>query len=750
MPKKGDPIKREGLRQKLLTQDLREHLSINARKWEATIADGGQDDPEKIRALKRTMLLIGSGSVDISGVGKDAGGLVTNGVAMKTNASQNRLPISELVSGRMGRVYISLPKGGGQEMLEWIAGKSETAPGVITPRLTSTHHGTVKSDGSVFESKSSPVWSFIDGLATTLSPARWWRGDYRVHSGLNIAAGGERGKYNTADDGGQTIKSDGSGGHILYNTNTSKNGDSIGIGMELADFGKTNDLGTHSLLGHGDEFSAFEGEKFYVKFSPKIPEFKRCIKDGETEEEKAAIAAAVKKLEKHCKAPEKPSFFKRATMFLTGKDPSEYKHPNRLSDNEFKKCCATADITFAPGKPPQILTAFGKKAVEAGIVPNTNYNGARVNLCGHTAEEKVAKRDIIQALKGIDVDSLPMEMVYFKPQQSLGSFTAQKPIYEGIANKPVLRDNPQFSHETSVAVGTLYNVAKDKPELAGAINQTLGLMSKDNLKTLGFDINTFDARRDIEGLKKSLAGASPETLEKLGVADRDVVTATLDVVKGLADKAVTRFDSPKGYEELQVSATNSISEAISKSSAIDAPGVEVPRTVGEPVVEGPARFSSPSPEELTAAALAESAKSNAAILGAVAADLDAVQAGISGIGASGASAPAVAPVVIEAPKNPEVAVPKEAVARVSVDDSDRALSPGGDFPESVGVVLQDKPVHVTTVPPMKSAVLEAIGECGDVVARVLKGAIDASGAARSGVVGGEMGDKDKGQDNGRA
>lgn len=694
MPKKGDPIKRSDLRGKLVTSDLQTHLSINSKKWEATIADGGQEDPEKIRALKRTMLLIGSGAVSISGVG-NVGGVATNGDAMSTSASQNRLPVSELISGRMGRVYISLPKGAGQDVLEWIAGKSETAPGVITPRFTSTHHGTVKPDGSVFESKSNPVWSFIDGLATTLSPVRWWRGDYRVHSGLNIAAGGEGKTYQAADEGGQTIKSDGSGGHILYNTNTSKNGDSIGIGMELADFGRTSDLGTHSLLGHGDEFSAFEGEKFYVKFSPKVPEFKRCVKEGKDDDEKKQIAEAIKKLEKHCKAPEKPSFFKRAAMLLTGKDPSEYKHPNRLSDEEFKECCATADIVFAPGKPPQVLTAFGKKAVEAGIIPNTNYNGATIDLCGSSPEKIAANKNIIQGLKGTDVDALPMEIVYFKPQTSLGAFTAQKPIYEDIASKPVLRDNPQFSHETSVAVGTLYNTAKDSPELATAINQTLGLMSKDNLKTLGFDINTFDARRDIEGLKKSLAEASPERLEKLGVTDRDVVTATLDVAKELADKAATRFDSPEGYTKLQADATKDISTAISKSSGIDVPSVEVPRTVGEPVVEEPMRSS--SPENLTANVLQISAYNEASTLGVVAAELISAKTKISEKGEEVVSTKVVASVVIEASEHHKIVAPETASqvpvgdpapSGVGMSDEDKAHAEVRDVMHSVGTMFK--------------------------------------------------------------
>jgi len=36
-------------------------------------------------------------------------------------------------------------------------------------------------------------------------------------------------------------------------------------------------LGAHSLVGSADEFTAMEGQKYAVKFSPSGKEFQNCI-----------------------------------------------------------------------------------------------------------------------------------------------------------------------------------------------------------------------------------------------------------------------------------------------------------------------------------------------------------------------------------------------------------------------------------------------------------------------------------------
>jgi hypothetical protein len=174
-----------------------------------------------------------------------------------------------------------------------------------------------------------------------------------------------------------------------------------------------------------------------------------------------------------------------------------------------------------------------------------NYNGLKANL---------SNQNDLDAVMAVDVASLSNDaLIYGKPQASAGAFVAQEAIYAGIKEKPVLRNNPQLGHETCVAIGTMYNVAQDAatpPEQKASIEQTLAIFTKENLKTLGMDINKFDARSDIPKLVETLQ-ANPELAEKLGV--NEAVVENLDGMKKLADKASERaqFTTKDSYKELQ-------------------------------------------------------------------------------------------------------------------------------------------------------------------------------------------------------
>ena len=72
--------------------DLRTKLQRDMRKWEATLAKDRQDKA-KIIALKKTLLLLGSSGMEITG-GADKDTI---------SASKNKLPIAEYLSGHMGR-----------------------------------------------------------------------------------------------------------------------------------------------------------------------------------------------------------------------------------------------------------------------------------------------------------------------------------------------------------------------------------------------------------------------------------------------------------------------------------------------------------------------------------------------------------------------------------------------------------------------------------------------------------------------
>lgn len=509
--------------------DLRTKLQRDMRKWEATLAEDKQDKA-KIIALKKTLLLLGSSGMEITG-----------GVEKETiSASGNKLPIAEYLSGHMGRVYLGLPKKGAAETLKWISGEDK----VIKPRFAATHGATVvvSSGGKkeVKEEKLKFLKAAFSGIKSILSSTS----TPRIHNGMDVAMGGKGNILESAKSENPKvgkIKDDGTCGHVYFNANSGKNGDSLGIGLEGTAPGKTGYLGSHSIVGSADEFSALEGEKFAVKFNKKA--LASYLENKEMKNPKGPdcekVKEAVEKLKKHLAY--KKSFLEKFGFSRKGEA--------LLSKEDLAETCKNAGIAFVGGG-KQMLTRFGKQCVEAGIKPQDNYGGAKMMV-----EEKTLKE--IMAIKDSEI---PDEIIYFKPQNSPQCFVAQKPIYEGIESKPVLRDNPQFSHETSVAIGTFYNSANSRSSSddgAKIIRETIGLIDKDKLDILEIDINSFDVLKDFEKLNSKLTSFGHEDLKNLlGITvEKDDLMASLKKMKIVANAIAKakegEFSTEKEYLKLE-------------------------------------------------------------------------------------------------------------------------------------------------------------------------------------------------------
>jgi hypothetical protein len=508
-PETPDVVDKETLKISHKNDDLRIKLQRDMRKWKATLAKGNQTDA-KILALKKTLLLLGSSGMEITG-----------GVEKETiSASGNKLPIAEYLSGHMGRVYLGLPEKGAAKTLKWISGEGK----VMKPRFAATHAAEVVYSENKKEVKEKKLGFFQAAASGVFSKLKsTFSSTPRVHNGIDVAMGGQGNILESARNENPevgTIRDNGTCGHVYFNANSGKNGDSLGIGLEGTAPGKTGYLGSHSIFGSADEFSALEGEKFAVKFNKKTLasylENKEMKILGEQGNE------AVKKLKKHLDY--KKPFFKKLGFFFRKEEEEAL-----LSKEDLTETCKAAGIVFVGGG-KQMLTRLGKQCLEAGITPQDNYGGAKMVVKGETLKDIMAIND----------SDIPNEIIYFKPQNSPQCFIAQKPIYEGIESKPVLRDNPQFSHETSVAIGTFYNSANSRSnsddEGAKIIRETIGLIDKDKLGILGIDINNFDVLKDFEKLTSSLDSFSAKDLDsRLGITvGKEALMASLEQMKKVA------------------------------------------------------------------------------------------------------------------------------------------------------------------------------------------------------------------------
>jgi hypothetical protein len=412
---------------KLRKESATEALTRDMLKWEETLEEG-RNDPKKIRALKRMLLLLGSCDLEISENGKDF-----------IKASENKLPASEWLSGRLGRVYMSLPAGYGESTLRWIAGGAHRIDDnrVAYPRFAATHAGMVGEDGKVSEKKLNPISAGFGGLYSLGKSLLF--GDPRNHYGMDVAFGGVGNRYESAserDGNAGIILDNGTGGHVYFNLNKGKNGDSLGFGLEGTAPAKSGFLGKHSFFGSPDDFTPFEGDKFAVKFeakyldelfpergparikSSKVIPIDYDIVDQNPEEQLGHEKNAAKSLLMgHVKYSKFNPFSKH----------------RKLDDDALQLCCETLGIKLVNNN-AQILTPIGKKLDDLGVHLPCNYNGARLNI---------SQKQFVQIIQISDseIDKLPSRMVHWKPRPSVEEFMAQADYFNRANKRDLFGDD---------------------------------------------------------------------------------------------------------------------------------------------------------------------------------------------------------------------------------------------------------------------------------------------------------------------
>jgi hypothetical protein len=269
-----------------IKNDLRTSLTKDLDIWNKTLQCQDKENDNvsklKINTLKKVMLLIGSNGMEVKGFAMNKDETIVNSEPV-TSHQNDKFPVSEYISGRMGRVYATLPKGQSETLLNWLAGdennirhNSHILPGncqkqlkntqIIYNRQVATHGGNVEKDGSFTESKS-----LIEAMKGYVSS---FVGHSNHHYGINLAIGGDGQK----DYFGQEIKGDGSSGHLYINIDSRENGDFIGFGLEGTAPGTTGSLGAHSSTGGADRFTALEGLKYAIKFDAESDDIKSYIK----------------------------------------------------------------------------------------------------------------------------------------------------------------------------------------------------------------------------------------------------------------------------------------------------------------------------------------------------------------------------------------------------------------------------------------------------------------------------------------
>ena len=394
---------------KLRKESPQEALTRDLLKWEETLEEG-RNDPKKIRALKRMLLLLGSCDLEISEDGKNF-----------IKASENNLPASEWLSGRLGRVYMSLPAGDGEATLRWIAGKDGFEEGIVYPRFAATHAGKVDEHGKVSEKKLNPFLAPFGGLYS-LGKSLFFGGP-RNHYGMDVAFGGVGNRYESAserDGNAGIILDNGTGGHVYFNLNKGENGDSLGFGLEGTAPAKSGFLGKHSFFGSPDDFTPFEGDKFAVKFEAKYLEELFPERGPARIKDSKVIPIDYEIVDQNHE--EKLGHEKNAAKSLLmghlkySKFNPFSKH-RKLDDEELQTCCETLGIKLVNNN-AQILTPIGKKLDDLGVHLPCNYNGARLNISQKKFEQIVQISDD-------ELDKLPSKMVHWKPRPSVEEFMAQ-------------------------------------------------------------------------------------------------------------------------------------------------------------------------------------------------------------------------------------------------------------------------------------------------------------------------------------
>jgi hypothetical protein len=428
---------------KLRKESPTEALTRDMLKWEATLEEG-QNDPKKIRALKKMLLLLGSCDLEISENGKDF-----------IKASENNLPASEWLSGRLGRVYISLPAGWGESTLRWIAGGTHRINDnrVAYPRFAATHAGMVDEDGKVSEKKLNPISAAFGGL---YSLGKSLFGNPRNHYGMDVAFGGRGNRYESSsqrDGNAGIILDNGTGGHVYFNLNKGENGDSLGFGLEGTAPSKSGFLGKHSFFGSPDDFTPFEGDKFAVKFEEKYLEELFPERGPARIKSSKVIPTDYDIVDQN---PEEQLGHEKnaAKSLLMGHLKYSKFNPfskhRKLDDDALQLCCETLGIKLVNNN-TQILTPIGKKLDDLGVHLPCNYNGARLNI----SQKKFFQ--IIQISDG-KLDKLPSKMVHWKPRDSVEEFMAQADYFNRASERDLfgsdlIKDNQDIANIDVTDIG---------------------------------------------------------------------------------------------------------------------------------------------------------------------------------------------------------------------------------------------------------------------------------------------------------
>ncbi len=477
-----------------LNKSLSEKFQQDMEKWDKTLNQNlsGKEGEEKLElkqaAMKRMMLLIGSGGLSIAGNSLKEG----NVGASKTQGANNNLPVGSYMSGHGGRVYMSFETGQGQQVLNWVtSGNRETDSNIhkqkyFTPdnreanllsneimfdRYSGTHGASVAENGEVTESKGV-IYGLRSIIERAINKATFGLllPPLSPHLGINIPFGGAGEKYKNID---KYITQDGKSGHVYFNINSSPKGDSIGFSLEGTAPRTQGEIGAHSNTGGADKFTAGEGEKYFTKYDPKgknLISYIKALAEGiKDEKSKEPIDKYLEALEKD----ENRSFFSK--LFNTN---------SALKDNTiFDKAIKATGLHILKdekGKPSMITTKLGNQLLEEGLTIPYNYNGQKINF-------KSNPRKLAEIMEE-DINKLPKEIMYFKPQASNEAFMAQAPIFKDIENKPLLKNNPQLSLETCYAFSTLYDLKKSD-SLSESAKQSINLVLNIFEKPEHYDFN---------------------------------------------------------------------------------------------------------------------------------------------------------------------------------------------------------------------------------------------------------------------
>ena len=445
-------------------------------------------DGLKAAAMKRILLLLGSGGPTITGAAYKG----EMGFEGKTQAlSETNMPIGMFMAGHVGRAYMKLPEGQGAGVLSWIAGGEDgvhKAPysiaanqeeslkdnEIIFDRHAASHSVESKKDG--LNEKKGLIYGVTGYIGRMANPRNLRSGgiywplkvigvgvsfplaflydilvfvpnllfskppminpfqERSEHLGFNVAFGGAGKSYEF--DKAKKITSDGKSGHVYINAK----GEMIGIGMEGTAPGADGVLGVHSKTGGADRFSAGESEKFSIKFGTGM--FKEYLRNYLKAANNGDVDIPVIKEYQ----------LEVIAKYLKG----EKLGGDKISKDQLK--VALGDIglpVVKQGGQDFMLTHFGAELAKANpgqvVIPN-NYNGLKINNYDKANLESVKK---------IDIDKVPNEICYFKAQKDCKSLMKQEAIFEGIDNKPLLKNNPMLSLQSCVKINALYSIAND-------------------------------------------------------------------------------------------------------------------------------------------------------------------------------------------------------------------------------------------------------------------------------------------------